>query len=176
MKAEKRNALAIVLFAVYILLLIGIVIFKLPFRGELSDGVRVINLIPFQGSFDENGSLVLREIIDNMLIFAPLGVYICMLKSDSPFVKKALPIIGLSLMFEVTQFVFAIGRSDITDVIDNTLGGIIGIGIYALLFKIFKNKTARIINILALTVTVCVAFRFAQMFYLSHFVMRRLRP
>ncbi|MDR1537427.1 MAG: VanZ family protein [Clostridiales bacterium] len=176
MKTEKRNALTIVLFAIYILLLIGIVIFKLPFRGGLSDGVRVINLIPFQGSFDENGGLLLREIIDNMLIFAPLGVYISMLKNDSPFVKKALPIIGLSLTFEVTQFVFAMGRTDITDVVDNTLGGILGIGIYALLFKIFKNKTARIINILALTVTVCVAFRFAQMFYLSHFVMRRLRP
>jgi glycopeptide antibiotics resistance protein len=176
LKSEKRNALTIVLFAVYMLLLTGIILFKLPFRGGLSDGVRVINLIPFGGSFDENGNLILREIIDNILIFAPPGVYISMLKNDSPFVKKALPIIGLSLMFEVTQFVFAIGRSDITDVIDNMLGGIIGIGIYALLLKIFKGRTVAIVNVLALIVTVCVVLRFAHLFYLSHFVMRRLRP
>lgn len=177
MKSEKRNTLTIVLFAVYILLLTGIILFKLPFYSEkLSDGIRVINLIPFHGSFDANGSLLLREIIYNIFLFIPLGIYICMLKSGWPFMKKALPVIGLSLTFEMIQFIFAIGRSDITDVLGNTLGGIIGIGIYALLFKIFKSRTVKIVNILALAVTACIVLRFAHLFYLSHFVMRGLRP
>jgi len=177
MKSEKRNTLTIALFVVYILLLIGIVLFKLPFYSPvISDGIRVINLIPFQGSFDENGTLILREIIQNILLFIPLGIYICMLKSKWPFMKKVLPIIGLTLSFEIIQFVFAMGRTDITDVLDNTLGGVIGIGIYTLLFKIFKNRTVKVVNILALVVTVCVVVRFAHLFYLSHFVMRRLHP
>jgi glycopeptide antibiotics resistance protein len=46
------------------------------------------------------------------------------------------------------QIAFAIGRADITDVLTNTLGGIIGIGIYALLLKLLKGKTNTIINIL----------------------------
>lgn len=177
MKSEKQNTLTIVLLVVYILLLTGIIIFKLPFYSEkLSDGIRVINLIPFQGSFDENGAMILREIIYNILLFIPLGIYICMLKSQWPFIKKVLPVIGLSLTFEVIQFIFAIGRSDITDVLGNTLGGIIGIGIYALLFKIFKSRTVKAVNILALAVTVCVVLRFTYLFYLSHFVMRGLHP
>ncbi|MEA4994841.1 hypothetical protein SDC9_72892 [bioreactor metagenome] len=177
MKSEKRNTLTIILFVVYMLLLTGVILFKLPFYSEkLSDGIRVINLIPLQGSFDENGAIILREIIDNILLFIPLGIYICMLKSERSFMKKVLPIICLTIAFEVIQFVFAIGRSDITDVLGNTLGGIIGIGIYALLFKIFNSRTVKVVNVFALAVTVYVVLRFAYLFYLSHFVMRGLHP
>lgn len=175
MKSEKRNTLTIILFVVYMLLLTGVILFKLPFySGELSDGIRVINMIPFRGSFDENGIILLREIIYNILLFIPLGIYICMLKDEWSFIKKALAVIGLSLSFEVIQFIFALGRTDVTDILGNTLGGILGIGISALLFKIFKSRTAKSINVLALVVTVCVVLRFAHLFYLSHFVMRQL--
>lgn len=174
MKLQKQNTLTIVLFIVYILLLTGIILFKLPFYSEkISDGIRVINLIPLQMSFDENGVILLREIIYNILLFIPLGIYIRMLKSEWPFKKKALTVIGLSLSFEVIQFIFAMGRTDVTDILDNTLGGIIGIGIGAILFKIFKNRTIKIMNMLALAVTVYVVLRFAYLFYLSHFVMMR---
>ncbi len=174
MKSKKRNTLTIVLLAVYILVLTGIILFKLPFYSEiLSDGIRVINLIPFQGSFDYNGVFNSREIIDNILLFTPLGVYIGMLKSGWSFVRKVLPVLGLSLLFEVIQYIFAMGRTDITDILGNTLGGIIGIGIYALLFKIFKSRTVKIVNVLALALTVCVVLRFAYLFFLSHFIMGR---
>jgi glycopeptide antibiotics resistance protein len=123
------------------------------------------------GSFDEHGVLVLREIAYNILLFVPLGIYICMMRVDWPPLKKVIAIIGLTVAFEVVQFVFALGRSDITDILDNTLGGIIGIGIYALLLRLFKDRTMRIVNISALIATVCVTARFAQLYYLSHFVM-----
>ncbi|MDR3315110.1 MAG: VanZ family protein [Coriobacteriales bacterium] len=171
---RKQHALTIVLFAVYLLLLVGVILFKLPFNFELSDGVRVINLIPFQGASGANGSIVLREIIENILLFIPLGIYICMLKSEWSFAKKVLPIVGSSLAFEVIQFIFALGRSDITDILDNTLGGLIGVALYALLFKIFKSRTVKIVDILALVLTVCILLYFAYLFYHSHFGMRQL--
>jgi len=176
MKPNKQNALATVLFVIYLLVLTGIVLFKLPFRFEFSDGIRAINLIPFQGSFAENGVLLLRDFFYNILVFIPLGVYISMLKGDWPFVKKALPAIALSFAFEALQFIFAIGRSDVTDLIGNTLGGVIGIGFYALLFRIFKNscRINMIVNVFALALTVCAVSRFAYLFYLSHFVMGQL--
>ena len=55
---------------------------------------------------------------------------------------------GLSLLFEVTQYIFAIGASDITDAIDNTLGAVIGILLYLGMKKIWKEKTGKIITIL----------------------------
>jgi glycopeptide antibiotics resistance protein len=173
-KNVARENLTIALFAVYLLLLAGIILFKLPFYSpEISDGIRVINLIPFQGSFDENDNFLLREILSNTLIFMPFGVYISMLKGEWTFIKKALPIIGAPLVFEILQYIFAMGRSDITDLLDNTLGGIIGIGIYVLLLRIFGNRAAMIVNILALAVTVYVVARFGYLVWLSYFVMGR---
>jgi glycopeptide antibiotics resistance protein len=152
-------------------LLTAVILFKLPFYSrEFSDGIRVINLIPFGGSFSEDGDLLLREIIYNILLFVPLGVYVSMLGSKWTFAKKVLTIIGLSLSFEVIQLIFAMGRTDITDLIDNTLGGIIGVGVYALIFKIFGSKTVRIVNVLSLVITVVVGLRFCQLFYMSYFV------
>lgn len=172
MESKKQNKLTVVLFTTYMLLLIGVIIFKLPFYSpKLADGIQVINLIPFQGSYDESGALLLREIIYNIIIYMPLGIYICMLKGEWPFIKKALPIIGLSLVFEAIQFIFAMGRSDITDVLGNTLGGIIGIAAYMLLYKILGGRAYKIVNILALVVTICVVVRFAHLVYLSHFSM-----
>lgn len=165
MKLGKRNTLTIALFSIYALVLIGVVLFKLPFFTGKIDNVRVINLIPFKGSFTDDGVIRLSEIIDNILVFIPLGIYICMLKSNWPFVKKILPVIGCTLAFEIIQFIFAIGRADITDILSNTLGGIIGIGIYTLLFKIFKNRTNKIINIIVLIITVCALLFFAFLLF-----------
>ncbi|HEX7056806.1 MAG TPA: VanZ family protein [Bacilli bacterium] len=174
MLLRKQTALTIVLLMIYILLLTNVILFKLPFYSSASETVRVINLIPFHGSFDDNGVLNLREIIYNILLFIPLGVYISLLTKWS-FMRKMLPITGLTLAYEILQLIFALGRTDVTDLLGNTLGGIIGIGIYTLLFKVFKSKAAPVINFLASALTVCVVLRFAQLFYLSHFVMGRPR-
>jgi glycopeptide antibiotics resistance protein len=174
MKKEKQNTLTIILFGIYLLLLVGIILFKLPFQMGKLGGMRVVNLIPFHGSFDDNGVFLLSEVINNILLFIPLGFYIGIIKNELPFEKKFIPVIGLTLVFEIIQFIFGIGITDITDIIDNTIGGIAGIGMGVLLFKIFKNRTVQIVNILALIITVCVVIRFAHLFYLSHFVMRRL--
>jgi glycopeptide antibiotics resistance protein len=117
---------------------------------------RIINLIPLLGSFDNNGIIHFSEIIINILAFVPLGIYICMIKAPWSFVKKILAIAELTFIFEIVQFVFVIGRADITDIISNTLGGIIGIGIYALLFKALKGKTNKIITVFATALTILI--------------------
>lgn len=155
MSKEKKNTLTIVLFIIYVLALIWIILLKLQFSFTEIDRVRSINLIPLQGSVIINGIVSLNEIFDNIIVFIPFGIYINMLKNKWSFIQKVLPIISVSLTFEVLQFIFAIGRTDITDLLGNTLGGIIGIFIYAVLLKIFKNKTIKIINTVALILTVC---------------------
>ncbi len=67
--------------------------------------------------------------------------------------KKIFTIVSLTFVFEIIQFIFAIGRADITDVLSNTLGGIIGIGIYALLSKVLKGRTNKVLNVLAAVLT-----------------------
>lgn len=52
------------------------------------------------------------------------------------------------------QYAFAIGASDITDVIDNTMGGILGILLFMLLEKIFKKHTATIVNLIGMVMEI----------------------
>lgn len=152
-KPEKQNMLTLVLFAVYLLALAWLILFKLQFSIPVVVEGHVFNLIPLQGSFDSDGVIRFSEIRNNILAFIPFGIYICMLKGNWSFAKKVLAALVLTMAFEIAQFIFAIGRADITDVLSNTLGGIIGIGIYALLFKLMKGKTNKILNVPAAVIT-----------------------
>ena len=115
---------------------------------------RSINIIPFMGSVIVNGRIYISEIINNIVVFIPVGIYVCMLKKDWPILKKISVGFFISLGIEVLQFVLSIGATDITDLIGNTFGGIVGIGVFYLFSKVFKNKTNNIINILALIATI----------------------
>jgi LAS superfamily LD-carboxypeptidase LdcB/glycopeptide antibiotics resistance protein len=166
---KNRNRLTIVLLVVYLLLIIGVVLFKLPFYSQDYHTERVVNLIPLMGSFTDNGVIVWHEIWQNILIFIPLGIYACMLG----FKHKLGLIIGVTFALEVIQFACALGVADITDVIANTLGGIAGIGIYSVARRLLKRRSGKVMNIGAIIATICVLVQFTNLFYLSHFAMGR---
>ena len=156
MKNKKQYNLTMILFTIYFFLLIWILLFKMSFSlDELYRG-RSINIIPFLGTAMVNGKLHISEIINNILIFVPVGIYTCMLKQDGSITKKISVAFFISLSVEVLQFALAIGATDITDLIGNTMGGVIGIGIFYLCTKVFKNKTINILNILASIATVAL--------------------
>ena len=140
-----------IIFLIYCLILAWLVLFKMAFSFydiPWFAGERNVNFIPFYYDKDV-GSFHAREVILNVLIFIPFGVYLKML--DLPWKKVVLIGALCSLAFEALQLAFAIGASDITDIITNTLGTFFGVLIYALMRKIFQSKkiTDRIINILA---------------------------
>lgn len=166
-KTEKRSTLTLVLFTIYLVALIWIILFKLPFYSEKAARVREINWVPLLGSFGGDGAIRWTEILGNILVFIPLGVYLPMGTRGWSFLQKAIPIVGLTLAFEVIQLMFAIGRSDVTDILANTLGGLTGVGIHALLFRIFKDKTEKVVNVLALAVLVCAAVALALFFFIT---------
>ena len=167
LKIKKNNTLILVLFAIYLLALTWLILFKLQFSIPVIEEGRVINLIPLLGSFDDKGVIRFAEIIVNILAFIPMGIYICMLKLKFSFVKKVLAIFSLTFAFEILQFIFAIGRADITDLLSNTLGGIMGIGIYAFLVKVLKYRTNKVINIIASIFTI-LALLLVALLLLSH--------
>lgn len=91
--------------------------------------------------------------IDNILVFFPFGIYIGVLYRRWNLSEKLLSFFSVSLIYEVLQYIFAIGRSDITDVIMNTAGGIVGLVVYSLLSKICRNE-----RIIEMVVLVCAVF------------------
>jgi glycopeptide antibiotics resistance protein len=87
--------------------------------------------------------------ISNLVVFIPFGLLLSLNFKQSSFKSKLALIFAFSLAAETIQYVVAIGRTDITDVIINTLGGIIGLGIYDLSNKyIATEKLDRFIVII----------------------------
>ncbi|MEK4511501.1 VanZ family protein [Paenibacillus sp. FSL K6-2524] len=154
---RRQKIFTMSLLVVYCLALTWIILFKMCFSFQDLPNFRGVNLIPFVGSVIINNQIDFNEIMNNILIFVPFGIYISMLKPDWTFLKRVAPIASVSLVFEVFQFIFAIGATDITDFIGNTLGGLLGIGVYFVLCKLFKTeiKTNKILNVIALIGTVC---------------------
>ena len=154
MENKKKHNLTRILFIVYFCILVWILLFKMSFSLDELYKSRSINIIPFSGSIVVNGKLYINEIINNILVFVPIGIYTCMLKQEWSITKKISVAFFISLAVEVLQFILAIGATDITDLIGNTIGGVIGIVIFYLFDKVLKNKAISILNILASIATV----------------------
>ena len=112
---------------------------------------RSINLIPFSEPLILNGKIDFGEIIMNVLIFIPFGIYAGILFKRWIIGKQFFLFFLISLIIEGFQFLLGIGAFDITDIINNTLGGIIGLMIWIGIEKVFKNsvKAQKFINIIA---------------------------
>ncbi len=157
-KNSKQKKITIGLFMVYFLILTWMILFKMSFSFQDLVGFRSINLIPYYDSTIVNGSIGITEIIYNIIGFIPFGIYICMINDNWSVLKKIIFIAGVSLTYEILQFIFAIGATDITDLIGNTFGGIIGITIYFVISKLFKSnqKMNKVLNTIALILTILI--------------------
>ncbi|MGP1419217.1 MAG: VanZ family protein [Sphaerochaetaceae bacterium] len=108
------------------LFLIWVILFKLQFSLMAIDRARALNLVPFHYEDSDNPGFHFKEVMDNVLIFIPLGIYLSMLWRNMKLMTKAGIIIAVSLSFEILQYILRIGVSDITDLLTNTAGGLIG--------------------------------------------------
>ena len=110
-----------------------------------------INLIPFKtllGFIDRinnstiNTSIVVQNVLANLLMFIPMGMALPVLFKDkfNKLWKILIFIICFIFIVEIIQFLTFCGSADIDDLILNTIGGIIGYGIIKIKFikKILK--------------------------------------
>ena len=154
---RKRLKIIIsVLFIFYLVILVWVILFKLQFALSDIDHIRSVNLIPFHYSTAAGEQFHVKEVRDNVLIFIPFGILLSMLAYGMKLRIKFLIMFGTSLVLETMQFILSILSTDITDLITNGLGGVIGIALYALLLKVVKNKQKMdmVISIVAGVVTV----------------------
>ena len=134
MKSLPRTVLAMYLFV-----LLWLVLFKFsadPLSVLANYHTRSLNLIPFAGVSRSN----LHETAYNIVAFIPLGLLLSINLKQTDFWRKLTYIWVFSIGIEVVQFIFAIGRTDITDVITNTLGGFVGLGLYRIGKRYIDNE------------------------------------
>lgn len=112
------------------------------------DSIRSVNLIPFDSIKNfimvDNGiggiRIIDMNIWGNILMFIPAGIYLILQHTTKSITKNLLYIFLFSLFIEVVQYIFTIGATDVDDVILNVAGGLIGLMIYKIAEKVFKNE------------------------------------
>ena len=101
-----------------------------------------VNLIPMVNLFDyDNKRDLLLNVIGNVAMFIPSGIVLPIIyKRLDSFVKVIGAGSGISLCIEIIQLPFRVRASDVDDLILNTVGVILGYGIYALIRCLRRTK------------------------------------
>lgn len=166
---RHRRALLALLFVVYLALLTWVVMWKLemPWVGG---GVRNVKLTPFVASSNGDGASQPIEVWANLLLFIPFGVYLRLLAPGSSRWLVPASALATSAALEVAQFVLAVGRTDVTDVIANTAGAVVGMVVVALVQRGMGTPARRLMTSActvgtALALVACALFVVGPMRY-----------
>ena len=135
----------------YILILFGVLFCK-----RRVGSIRSVNLIPFREimNYFLGNDIIVRNfawsnLLGNVVVCIPLGIYLTMLRRDKSVIFNTLIITLFSILAEIIQFVFSVGVADIDDVILNSIGGCCGVILWKLLFWVFRDRTQFVIDIVA---------------------------
>lgn len=127
-QAERRDRSQLtVILGIFLVLLVRGVVWKffVPMAGPFD--WRALNLIPFHNAL--GFSVQPEEVIVNVLLFVPLGLLLRVRGASFATWYPYAVIVGTSLLCEVLQLVFGVGTADTTDLITNSVGGIIGMAV-----------------------------------------------
>ena len=147
------KALSWALFAAYLLILLWLVLFKFsydPFAVIRDYQTRSLNLIPF--AYSRN-----TEMIANLVAFIPFGVMLGVNFKQVDWRYRIAVIFAFSVAVEIIQYWLAIGATDITDVIMNTLGGSLGLAIYVPVSK-YTHELDRAILVVGTLVLLAILY------------------
>ncbi len=147
------NKILITGFIYYAAFVIWNILFKYVSPLELFSDERYfsrsLNFIPFSDLMKGNYNKL--DVWGNMILFAPLGIFLKIWLQKKWYCLVPIAVVT-SAAFEILQYIFAIGATDITDVVYNTFGFLSGIIVYSLLK--FMLKTNEHIKILISVLTV----------------------
>ena len=122
---------------------IGAIIYKTLLFRHVSSEVRY-NLMPFwsyKAAFAGNTGLA-EEIILNILLYVPLGFVLRSFSPKNKLWQCVLISFLISLSTEIMQLVLRLGLYEIDDIINNTLGGMLG----AILYREMSIRSVSLLN------------------------------
>lgn len=145
------------LFLIYMALLIVVIILKFP-TGLVSGAIKswmnggtfyrmAPQLVPFKTIIEYVGMVqsihdwFFKNLVCNLIMFVPYGFLLPfrIQRNKRTGIKVVLSGCIVSVAIEVFQYVTALGLCDIDDVILNTMGVVLGYGIYKII-DIFQTK------------------------------------
>ncbi len=148
-RARLETVVVYAVFALYVVFALKLLLFSRPPGSE-----RSVNLVPFAtiSHYLVSGSSGVRRfaignVAGNVLLFVPLGAYVSVLTRWTA-ARTMLVVASASVAVEILQGVFALGASDVDDVILNCLGGFVGI-LLVLLARVVLRGSDRVRAVVA---------------------------
>lgn len=135
---KKRSLLKWVCFLAYLLFLGYMLFYSTGFDRVEHEHYRY-NLVMFQeimryynlGMRTENWNLFVLNVIGNIVVFMPIGMFLPSLFSRCRnIIFTTILSLELSLCVEIVQLITKVGSFDVDDLLLNTLGGICGFIVY----------------------------------------------
>lgn len=130
---KRSTSIVRIIFWLYLVIITWGILFK--FATRLYDipffmNYRYINWMPFAEPLIVDGRIIWEEMVFNLLAFAPFGFLFPLRNPKTSTARVLLFGCLLSLLYEVLQYMLAIGMADVTDLVMNTLGVCSGLMIY----------------------------------------------
>lgn len=138
-----------VFFIIYIIFLLRITFFKQVALNNLFSAIgaseRTISIIPFKSVYDmviSNTSIgrIIENVLGNIVLFIPFGILFPIISNKKRKGVLCAAVI-FSLSIEIMQFLFALGSTDVDDLIFNVLGAYVGYFLSSKINKQFKSYT-----------------------------------
>lgn len=149
-----------IVLSIYMVILLWIIVFKFNMKWIPDDSAylrnlplldRIRNFYPFQAMIEE-GFYFEWDYFMNIFVYIPLGIYLSfVIKSKYKNIYIILISLFSSILFETIQLFTGWGGFDTTDMLCNTLGGIIGILVFIPIIKL-KPRIINIVNIILIFV------------------------
>jgi len=135
-KITKGVAVSGLLFSFYVSQVIGLTLLNRTITEEVRYDLNMIDVykIAFSGN-----SVFMTQLIGNVIMFIPFGILVpvCFQRIKGIWKITVLSFLA-SLFIESTQLYTHTGLFELVDLINNTLGGVIGYFIYKLVCFIYK--------------------------------------
>lgn len=87
--------------------------------------------------------VLIATMIENsrtLVLFIPLGIYLQLFRNQKRIRSNVLIVFGVGLAIEVIRYLFKVETSNVNEVIQNMLGGVIGIIMYQGIFIVTKDR------------------------------------
>lgn len=127
-------------FFAYAIIMLSLLFFR-------SDSVTSVNLIPMKTVYlylAGKQPMALTNLLGNTILFIPLGAYIALFRRGGSFARTLTIVLCVLSGVELAQYILQVGAADIDDVILNTLGALVGVGLYRLLERLFAERARHV--------------------------------
>lgn len=147
-KAKIRKDRVLKAITVLLTLFYAYLVIDITLISRQGTVVEDVSLVPFESywtamttGWGGSGQFACMAIIGNVFMFLPVGMTVAFFVKKHPFVVSAFAGLFCSLIIETAQLLTKLGTFEIDDLINNTLGAVIGCSIALVFLKRRKIRS-----------------------------------